>query len=40
MLTVNEIDLPPSPQLIVNVLPENDAEKVDGLGGLVPSSYR
>lgn len=39
-MTVNEIDFPESEALMVNVLPERDAVREEGLGGLVPSSYR
>lgn len=38
-MTEKEIDLPASPQLIVRVLPEKEAVRVDGLPGRVPSSY-
>ena len=40
IVTVNDIDFPASPQLMVNVFPENDAVTVLGRPGRVPSSYR
>lgn len=35
---VNEIDLPPSAQLMVSLFDANDAVTDDGFGGRVPSS--
>ncbi len=38
IVTVNDTDLPPSPAVIVRVLPLKEAVSEDGFGGLVPSS--
>lgn len=40
MLTVKATNFPFSPQLIVRMFPDKEAEKIEGFGGLVPSSYR
>lgn len=39
-MAVNDIDFPESPQLMVKVVPESEADKVAGGPGKVPSSYR